>query len=314
MFNKLILCLMCLIATITSPANAKDNWDKWKLYENQYFRIYSDAPQKTVITILGELEKFRVLSKVAFPSKVPASAPKSIIILFKSRSKFKEFWYRQNLTGFMTFIKGTPFIVMPVSPRGVEAETTIKHEYVHVVQGYAQHRNPVWVREGLAEMFSTASYHQNVAFVGAADKRRWRYLSREYDYDKLVAEGFDSLKRIRGADAYAQYWLLTNYSLTHNDGVYISNFGKYLKLYRAGEESLVAFQQAYGKTPNALAKEALQNYGNRRYSYKKLFYILDYSQLDLVPSISLPETGKVAKLMSHLRIKVEQIRRDSQTK
>ena len=307
---KILTAVTIAVTIAFNTAQAKDNWDKWKQIENNYFRIYSDASEKRVMGMLEELEKFRLLVEMGLVVKVPENAPKPIVLLFKSRSKFGKFKFHRNLSGYVTWLENVPLIVMPVSSRGLDSETVVRHEYVHVAQAYDTRHMPRWVREGLAEMFSTATYHENIGLIGRPNKDRWQYLYREINYDRLVADDFDGLKTRMGADAYAQYWLLTNYSMTHGDGVYRNSFGRYLALYKDGMDSLAAFKQAYGVTPNQLAKEAMKNYRKRSYTYKQLMYPLDYAKMDLEPEISKPPDGLVKRLMERLGIKVKAIKEE----
>jgi hypothetical protein len=272
--------------------------------------VYSDAKEQKVLKTLEELEKFRVLIENGLNVKVPDTAPKTVIFLFKSKSQFRKFAYSSQLVGYVTSLDDVPLIVMPISSRNSDVGTVIKHELVHVVMGYAPVKSPRWYEEGLAEMFSTAEYREDLGFgmIGTPNWGRWEFLSREINYNEIIKDEFDGLKRRIGADAYAQYWILVNYSLTHNKGQYRKNLDHYLKLYHLGVDSNEAFETAYGMTANELAKEARANYKRRSYSYQRIPIAFEQEDMDMEVETLKPEEGVMARLMKRLEIKVRKIR------
>ena len=308
------IALVLLVMLLGQVAAASEDWGKWQIYENDHFVIYSDAKEKKVLELLQELEKFHVLVQIALTTKIPKEVQKTNVLLFKRRSDFKKYTWNSNIGGFMSYLDSIPLIVMPASSGGLNSETTIKHEYVHVAQSYDKKALPKWLKEGMAELLSTATYRDNYGVVGHANKDRWRYLSREVSYDKLIADEYDGIKRRFGADAYAQYWLLTVYSLAHKDGMYRDELGKYIQLYRNGEDSLASFKQAYGVSPNAFAREAMRNFGRRSYSYRPLVWKLDFSQLDLSPTKSVADTQALNRFTEVLKNRVIKHKADRKKK
>jgi len=304
MKQNLVLSFILLFFT-HSAVYAKSNYEKWNLVENDYFRIYSDVKPEKVMVLLEELERLRVLLEVGLVVAVPQDAPKSIVVLFKSKRQFRKYVHHRNVAGYVVAVENVPVIVMPMSSRGLDRQQVIKHEYVHVVQAYDPQPKPKWYLEGLAEFFSTVTYHGDFAVAGLPVEERWNNTYYEYDYDKLIENEFDHLKSRYGKDAYSQYWLLTNYSLTHDDGAYQTNLSNYLALYANGDDSLEAFKKAYKKTPNEFAKEALKNYRNRSYSYNKLVFKLDKEKMDLNASVEKADESVVERLLLRLKSRLD---------
>ena len=278
--SKIIVVL--LVGSIgVASVQAKEDWSKWTTYENKYFRIHSDAKEKQVRTLFEDLEKFRLLTQKALKTKIPQSAKKTDVMLFKKGRDFRQYTASSNIAGFFRVIDGTPLIAMPYKRGGFDAQITIKAGFVYVAQSYDTQKYPKWLRLGLAELLSTVKYHDEYASVGHANKDRWQYLSREINYNRIVEDDFDGIKKRFGADPYAQYWLLTVYSLAHDNGTYRDELANYITEYRKTGNSLESFQTAYGRSPNAFAKEAMRNFGRQSYTYKPLLYKLDLTQQDL---------------------------------
>ncbi len=290
--------------------NAADDWSKWLLYENSHFKIYSDAKEKKVVKLLKELEKFHVLVQSALSTSIPADAPKTLVLLFKRRHAFKQFVWNKKLAGFVAAVDGIPVIVMSTSQKSLNAIETVKHEYVHVAQAYGKKAFPNWLNEGMAEMLSTAKYKDNLALVGHAVKERWQYLSNEFSYDELIRDDFDGLKFRSGADAYAQYWLLTVYSLAHDEGVYRDELGKYIGLYRQSGDSVSSFKQAYGRSANDFGREAMRNMSRKHYSYMPLVWMIDHEQIDLRVTKSEAGQETLLRLAEVLRERAEKIKNE----
>lgn len=202
-------------------------------------------------------------------------------------------------------VRGTATIVMPSTGKGLKSETIIKHEYVHIAQAYNTNRSPAWFREGMAEMFANVTYHEEYAALGSVNEDRWRYFSRELDYNKIISSDFDAFKARRGADAYAQYWLLTNFILTHDDGTYRDELSSYLSHYRSGMESKIAFEKAFGQDANSFGRHAMKLYNKRTYSYNSLIYKLDLTKMDLESTFISPEKDRVANIMKALSKSLE---------
>lgn len=309
------LILLCVLACVAWPvASFEVDWSKWRTYENSYFRIHSNAQEKRVLRLLKELESFRLVVKAAVLVKVPEGANKTDVILFRNRREFRKVSWHQNIAGFVTIIDGQPIAVLPWSKRGLDTESVIKHEYVHIAQAYDNRRYPRWWREGLAEMLSTVEYHGDageIALVGKPNAQRWEHLSRELDYNKLIADDYDGLKTRYGADAYAQYWLLAIYSMTHDNGIYRDALAAHIIGYRKTGDAFESFVEAYGRTPKDFAKEAMRNFGRRSYSYKPLLYKLDVTQMDITPLVSALDVDVVERIVQvlHTRIQKEKAKK-----
>ena len=306
MYKTFALILTIILVSIsTSSIQAKDNWDKWRIMENNHFRIYSDAKEKKVRALLEDLEKFRLVVERALLVKIPKSAPKTNVLFFKSTRKFKQIAPERNIAGFVDRVGGTATIVMASTSRGLKSESVIKHEYVHIAQAYDTNTNPQWFREGMAEMFANVKYHAEYAALGAPNEDRWRYFSRQINYNEIISSNFNAFKNRRGSDAYAQYWLLTNFILTHDDGTYRDELSNYLYNYRSGIESKIAFKKAFGQDANSFGRHAMKMYNKRTYSYNTLIYKIDLTKMDLESTFEIPVDNRVSNIMAALSKSLE---------
>ena len=253
------LCLVLFAGAGLKPVQARGH-DVWRIIENHHFQALSDADVADVKKLLLDLERFRLIVLKLTTVKVPSDAPPVEVILFGNANEFIQNIHTHRVAGFAAHDKaGRLFIVMPVSLWGADAMHDIRHEYVHTLMAYHVFQLPQWYNEGLAEFLASVRIRSDEIILGKPPKERTKYWDFEslYSYDKLVADDIDT-KKVSFADAYMQYWLLTDYLLT--DAKRAKNLGKYIALYNSGMDSLKAFKISFGMTPSELYRRRLRSY------------------------------------------------------
>jgi len=265
------VAIVFVLAVVASVPVLATDADTWKVYENGYFKAFSNAEESDALEILRDLEIFRLVSTQLSPVYIPEGALKTLAVIFRTRREFKQHSPQNQVLGYATFSKNLGIIVSSSSDRGIEARHVIRHEFVHILQLYHQARLPNWYREGLAEVLSAVDIQGREFTVGELPGWRRNRLSKVVSYKKIVRDDFDLTKQsivTTGADTYWQCWLLTHYLLFGADDNLKRKFVTYLTLYNEGVRSEDAFTQAFGFESAQLWPKHLKAYASRVPTYR----------------------------------------------
>ncbi len=253
--------LLMLLIPSHSPAAAK-----WLRLRSPHFVVIGDAGERELRQVAERVEGFREALRRALPNATVATPVPTTIIVFGSDAAFTPFKPLVNgkpmerVGGFFQPGDDANHIVMSLES-GERAYRIIFHEYTHALLSATVGSVPVWMNEGLAEVYSTFKDRDGgkAATIGIAppehvsDIRQGALLPLE----QLMAVGRDSPiyneGRRRGM-FYAQSWALTHYLLFGNQARR-DQFPKYLDLLERGTPIPDAFRQAFECEPRALEGE-----------------------------------------------------------
>jgi tetratricopeptide (TPR) repeat protein len=169
------------------------------------------------------------------------------------------------------------------------------HEYTHLLIGQVGGPIPVWLNEGLAELYSTLRQDGDKVLVGIPPPGRGQALLREpwIPLGTLLSVTDDSPlynERSRAGLFYSESWALVHMlNLDHNYRPHLAAMLAALKT----TDSAAAFEQAYGKTP-AQVQNDLEEYVTRE-TLHGLAFKLSLEKAAESPEIE-PHSGMLAKL------------------
>ncbi|MEM8995267.1 MAG: DUF1570 domain-containing protein [Acidobacteriota bacterium] len=132
--------------------------DTWHRFETPAFTIFSSASEKRTLSLARQLEGLR--SAFGHVTQLEARSPvPTWIYLFAddaSLHPYKHLYGGEpaSMSGALYSRPWGDYIAMNGARRG-EASVTVFHEYVHVVLRNNLPGLPLWLEEGLAELFST---------------------------------------------------------------------------------------------------------------------------------------------------------------
>lgn len=253
--------------------------EKWLHARTPHFEMLSSAPEAESRRILAALEQFRASFLATFPFP-GANEPRTTIVVFGSERQFRP--YRplyegkpKEVAGYFLPGRDEVMIAMTTDVGGEDADPTevIYHEYVHLLIHARELRLPVWLNEGLAELYSTFLVNgRNVEF-GAAKDRHVATLSRSplLPLGRLFAvshQSPDYNESQRAGIFYAQSWALTHFLVCGVDRSYAPKFNRYLELLSRTEMSEQSFRDAFGADYRALELELRAYLDGGRY-YKR---------------------------------------------
>jgi FimV-like protein len=239
----------------------------WVELRSEGFATYTTGPTQEVARLLTRLEQFRFCyGQLAGAQSL--AAPTIQVYVFENEGEFTGFkpWYQgrpSNVAGY--FLRRPDTLVIALMLRGDTTNTlrVVFHEYTHFLLRN-NHFWPVWIREGMADLYSTLELDGPKVILGQPPEHHLRTLHKmppmplsrlfavthtSADYNEHDMQGL----------VYAQSWLLAHYLATTEDAGRRKKFGDYTRLLRAGRGPEDAFVRAL-QTPLPAMEKELKDY------------------------------------------------------
>lgn len=274
------IAIVVLFATFPNDAKAADRWIRLR---TPHFEMYTTNADKQAIATLETLEQVRYFFKQNNSSNSTRDTSVQLIA-FRSEKEFKPY---ASGSGFAYYLRSrqSDYIVMQdINPEHQQAAV---HEYTHlVIQNFGMNL-PIWLSEGLAEIYSTLRVNETQAQVGypllqhedVLVKQPWMKLNRLFAIEHDSADYNEDEKM---SILYAQSWALTHMLMLGKN--YRHNFSRFLISIAAGESSVDCLKRFYGKTPDQVFED-LHNYVDHERLQTATFNV-SLSQAEWEPSIS----------------------------
>ena len=275
-FIALILAALCTFQSgaaqaqlrlLTTP-QARDTWRSVRT--NNMFVIGNADPEK-LRQVAAWLEFFhrsfaRLISRNVIDSSIPTT-----VIIFRDEASFRPFkpvyqGRAANISGYFQPGDDVNYIAISLDPRDRDPFGTAFHEYVHLHLKNNIPDAPLWLNEGLAELYGSLQFSGNDALLGAPI----------YPYIQLLrAEGLLPLSTLFsiGTDSphyneddktgifYGQSWALVHYLMLGDSGRQ-EQFKRFLQLLSSGNDTAKAIESAFGVSVATLEEE-LRGYVRR---------------------------------------------------
>jgi tetratricopeptide (TPR) repeat protein len=249
----------------------------WKRIRTDHFEAVSNAPVEKVREILIQMEAFhRYLVTDLLALKTTSPVP-TVVFIFKDAGAYSKFQPRLA-DGSRQKIAAAYFhqsadinhIVLPMKLEQVNPLRLIFHEYYHFVIQANFPEMPIWMKEGLAEFYSTYEVDptsgqcnigrpidNHIAWLQAE-----KLLPLEQMFDPgAAATLMRSNDRRRMPLFYAQSWALVHYLMISKNTQRQPQLKAYLEAAKKGLPAAEAFQSAFGTTFADMQRE-LKAYAN----------------------------------------------------
>lgn len=282
-FASLFIVSSLVLLTAT-PAVAKD---KWISVRTKGFNVVSNADSDDARRLALKLEQFRAVFAKLF--KIPNVSPVPItVIAFRSDSSFKPFkpLYNgkpANVAGYFQRGEDENIIALNLASGEEHPLRVILHEYTHLLTAYNPREWPLWLNEGVAELYSTFDIKDKSVTFGIPVSNHV-YLLRESKFVPLpalfnVTHGSPVYnERDKQSIFYAESWALAHYLMFGDKGSHHEQLVEFIKQYEAGIDLERAFTAAF-KTDFATLEKNLRRYiGNN--SYPGVTYTVDNTEGD----------------------------------
>ncbi|MEM7586954.1 MAG: hypothetical protein AAF560_26420 [Acidobacteriota bacterium] len=269
---------VALVAALAFTATAVDALprakDRWLRLETEHFTLISNANERSTRQVATELETF-LAALGGLLGRAPASPLPSTVYVFKNDSAFKPYkllWEGKpaNVAGF--YLERTDGNLIAVNgDRRLEASGILYHELMHYVMSSNFSPVPVWVGEGLAELYSTFEVDDDRVYIGKPVEGHvfWLRDHALIPLAELFAIDTDSPSYNEGTrqgSFYAQSWLLIHYMLLSDDEQRRDRFMRFLGRLGHGANTEQAFREVFARDYEALETEL------RRYARQSKFY------------------------------------------
>jgi len=280
------LTLLCALDCAAAP--------RWLKLTSANFELLTTAGERQGRDAILYFEQVRGFFLKSMHLSAGSELPVRIVA-FSSEKEFAPYQPNQVAAAYAAGGRDRDYIVL----KGIGSEyyPVAVHEYVHLLLKPSAEKLPVWLNEGLAELYSTLQPMFKKVRVGDIVPGRLQVLraSKWLDLETLMAVGHDSPyynERNRATVFYAEAWALTHMLMLTEE--YRPKFPQFLAAAMRGDQK-TAFEQIYGKQMSEVWTD-LQSY-LRRAEFSVLVFDL---QLD--KAAEQPEVREATPLESGLAL------------
>ena len=248
------------------PSTVDQNW---YVVTTGHFHVFSYGPLAPVYRVALELEQFReAYGELAGVSAV--ASPPILVMVFPDRESLRPFLpvYQgkpANLAGFFKRGSDENLIVLALQSQNPESGLgVIYHEYAHLLFRHNNQVWPLWLAEGMADLYSTFQASGHRVRIALPIEPYLEILKREpmMPMPELFGVGHDSPQyneSNRQGMFYAESWLLAHFLVAGDRPVYRSRFAQFTPLLRQGQTPEQAITNALG-VPLTVLQIELQRY------------------------------------------------------
>jgi len=256
--SRLVFLFALVLGAGVEPAPAEESWTRVR---SAHFEVLSNgAPERARLVAVG-LERFRRVLAEVLGRAPERDDPPTVVVAFRGQDSFAPFrpLYRgrpQDVEGYFQAGSDRDYIAASLGSDGQEASETLFHEYAHVVLNRTQSAQPLWLSEGLAEVFSRWTATDAEALVGLPAPDHLRRLQREKPLPLarlLQVDGSSPLYN-EGDERgifYSQSWALAHWIVFGRGPNARADLQAFLSAITAGVEPARAFASAFGASPDA---------------------------------------------------------------
>jgi Flp pilus assembly protein TadD len=248
-----------LVVLAASPAWSRPDAEallrqQWFEARTPHFHLYSCGPTQEVARLAARLEQFRDAYSILAGAQAVASPP-IIVLAFPDHAALRPFLplYEgkpANLRAFFNRGSDENLIVLALGGPDAGSLPVIFHEYTHVLLRHNEPYWPMWLTEGMAEIYATFEVRgSHLASIGGPQEHHVRLLEQRplLPLRQLFAVTRDSPEyneREHQGVFYAESWLLTHYLMFGNNPAIKANFSRLTPLLRLGQSPEQAFTNA----------------------------------------------------------------------
>jgi len=242
--------IAALLAIGCAPAWAGS---EWRLTRSDHFDVYtqgSDASARSAALWFEQLRGF-FLQQTGLTLDHVARAR---VIAFGSAKEYEPYQLR-SASAYYVGAEAQDYIVMPALDAG--EFRTAAHEYAHLILHASGVRYPAWLKEGLAEFFSTVRVGEQSSELGGDLPGRSQVLRRRawMPLAALLSTPEETIPGEGGSVEmfYAQSWALTDMLFLSDE--YGPRFPDLVTALSLGEPSPQAFTKVYGKAVDQITRD-----------------------------------------------------------
>lgn len=266
--HRLLILFLLFVATL-APAQSNSLplvQRRWFEVKTAHFDIFSCGAVQDVDKLAARLEQFcKAYSQLAGMQAV--ASPPTVVMAFpdhEAMTPFLPLYNGQpaNLSGFFT--RGSDENLIVLSLADSEGMNVIFHEYAHLLFRRNDQIWPLWLKEGMAEIYSTFQTTSYGVQIARPIDYHLYLLQRQplmplHDLFSVTHDSPQYNEASRQGIFYAESWLLTHYLIAGDNPDYLARFGRFMELLKQGELPEQAFTNALGASLPTIENQ-LRNY------------------------------------------------------
>ncbi len=271
--------LLYLWLALSCPAQTPDFGlvrEHWFETRTAHFHIYSCGAPTAVFKLAGRLEQFCEAYAWLAGSTAIASPPIAVVA-FPDHERLQPFLplyegQPANLAAFFKRGSDENLIVLSLPPveAGADDMSVIFHEYTHLLFRHNDHFWPMWMKEGMAEVYSTfATAGGKVSIAGPIPYHLALLKENQLmPLSELFTVTHDSPQyneSSRQGIFYAESWLLAEFLVAGDRPVLRERFGQYTALLKQGQPAEEAFTNALHITLAGMTAQLQRYLANREF-------------------------------------------------
>ena len=286
---------------------------QWFETRTAHFNIYSCGAPQPVFKVAAQLEQFCEGYSLLAGANAVASPP-VIVMAFPDHEAMKPFlpiYHAQpaNLAAFFQHGTDENLIALSLSGANGPDMSVVFHEYTHLLLRRNDRIWPMWLKEGMAEIYSTFQTTGYNAAVALPIERHLQTLAQPpwLPLTELFAVTHDSPnynERDRQGVFYAESWLLTHFLFAGDNPNYRARFGNFTTLLRAGQAPVPAFTNALGVALPVMEADL------RRYLARGQFPAMSFALPANIVTLKPLATRKLTPVENYFRLGDELLRID----
>jgi predicted Zn-dependent protease len=252
-FQPSVGLALAAVAASAFPAAAAE----WVRVRSPHLEVLSDAPSASVVDAAVRLERFRVVLRALFPqAESPLEVP-PVVVAFRHAADLERFTprYRGRAVAADGFFLSGPegrYIAIALAPGRRDAWEPVFHEYAHLVLAHVLPAQPVWVSEGLAELYGRWEPSAEGGLLGRPSQAHLDAVRRGMvPLDELIRVDAESPlynEDERRNAFYATSWALAHYLVLGRDGGR-EQLQRFLTALTERSDVEGAFADAFGEAP-----------------------------------------------------------------
>ena len=257
-FIALFLAALCAFQTgVIEAKPAPQTRDAWRSVRTNNLLVIGNADAEKLRQVAAWLEFFhssfaRLVSRNVLNSSVPTT-----VIIFRDDASFTPFkpLYQgrpANVSGFFQPGDDVNYIALSLDSGDRDPFSTAFHEYVHLHLRDNVPNTPLWLNEGLAELYGSLQFSGNEALLGAPLAHYIRILrdNELLPLKTLFSIGTNSPhynEQDKTGIFYGESWALVHYLMLGERGRQ-EQFKRFLQQVSRGEDAGKAIEDSFGVT------------------------------------------------------------------
>ena len=246
------------LLAVCSVTHAASNEDQWLKLTTPDFDVVTSLKEKEAKAWAGEFAQFIAAMRRYFPDGKRRLPPLTVVIFARERD-FAGYRPRgtdgkpQAMAGFFSRRAGSAVAGLASPNESEELRRIIFHEGTHWFVSSFDRQQPVWLEEGLAEVFSTFEVEKGKAKWGSPVDDHVRVLREQprLPISRLLAVGQGELFHGSSAQTgivYAESWAFVHYLIFGQHKMPRKVLDDYVDLSRTALDPDEAFKRAFGRT------------------------------------------------------------------